>query len=222
MSRAAVIDSAGILIEEVDFDADNAANAPRLTDSEDGVRWDFLTSPRADRRYQGVLLYSVRCYEEFGLIRRDVMRRTGGHRPFRGAEKVLLAELALLGRFAEIPTVLFFNRWHDDRFSALGSAQAQLQWVHPTAKSRFILPRQVRCTVGYAATIFGIPMRWRERLGCLAVLAKFVLRAGKWKSLLGETIRGDGMTAKLPPSTTPKKKSSGSVQKSLTASAAPD
>ncbi len=220
MSQAAVIDSAGNRIEEVVAGDDDAVSVSRLTDSEDSVRWEYLTSTRANRRYQGVLLYSVRCYEEFGLIRRNVMRRTGGHRPFRGAEKVLLSELALLGRFAEVPQVLFFNRWHDDRFSALGSAQAQLQWVQPAAKSKFILPRQFRCTVGYASAIASIPMRWQERFGCLTVLAKFVFRAGKWKSLVGETLRGDGMTAKLPTLNKPQKKTSSGVHTSLTASAA--
>ncbi len=218
MSRAAVIDAEGQLIEELPGQA--APVALRLTDGADSTRWDFLTSARADRRYRGVLLYSVRCYEEFGLIRKDVMRRTGGHRPYRGAEKVLLAELSLLGRFAEIPQVLFFNRWHNARFSALGSAKAQLQWVHPAAKSKFILPRQVRCTVGYTAAIFGIPMRLHERLGCAAVLARFVLRVGKWKSLLGETIRGDGMLARLPASQSAKKNSTVSVPQPLATSAA--
>jgi len=201
MPQAVVIDGRGDRIESIAVTKSGDDN-PRLTDAEDVARWDYLTSAWANKRYKGVLLYSVRCYEEFGLMRRAVMQRTGLHRSYRGSEKVFLTEMAIAGRFAEIPEVLFFNRWHDDRFSAIDNPQAQLAWVNPKAKHKFVLPRQVRCSLGYAWAIVRMRMGLLERLACAGTFAQFVLRLNKWKKMWTEAWGGRGMTAMLPSSGT--------------------
>jgi hypothetical protein len=49
-----------------------------------------------------------------------------------GSDRTLLIELALRGRFAVVPDVLFFNRDHPDRFTRqLKSMQAQAKWFAP-------------------------------------------------------------------------------------------
>lgn len=52
------------------------------------------------------------CYEVFGLIRLDELRKTRLIGSYKHGDGVLLSHLALLGRFAEIPDYLFFSRRH--------------------------------------------------------------------------------------------------------------
>ena len=197
MSRCAAIDGRGELIDTAGYEARTGEKAPRFTDDCEPYRWEYLTSTRADRRFKGLLLYSERCFEEFGLMRKETLLKTGLHRPYRGSEKVCVSELAIAGRFCEIPEVLFFNRWHDDRFSAIATAAQQLQWVNPKAKPAFVWPRQLHCACGYFWATFRMKMKWHERMGCWAAFAQWVLRPHKWREMLRESFLGKGMNAVL-------------------------
>lgn len=57
------------------------------------------------------------AHELFGVMRVDVLRSTPGMRTHVRGDSVLLARLALLGRFQRIEEYLFFNRDHTDRSS---------------------------------------------------------------------------------------------------------
>lgn len=193
-ARTAVIDAAGNVVraaqtrdaEDVDFQGVSSAMEVQ--------RLRCLGSPRASRRYLGVLLHSLRCYEIFGLMQADAMRRTGLHRPYNGAEKVFLAELALLGRFAELDDVLFYSRWHLQRFSANASAAAQARHMDPAAPRRFIWPRQVRSSCGYMSLIPKADLGPLEKSRCLLAFGRYLLQPSKWKRALYEAALGRGTT----------------------------
>jgi len=51
----------------------------------------------------------------YGLMRRSALQQTQLFRPCYGPDVVLLAELAMLGRFRNVPQKLFFYRRYDDR-----------------------------------------------------------------------------------------------------------
>lgn len=197
-SRSAVIDQLGEIVQDrassdpqqVGFQGVSAANEAR--------RVALCDSDRPHERYLGVLVYSQRCYEVFGVIRSSAMRRTGLHRPYNGAEKVFLAELSLLGRFAEIDESLFYSRWHDQRFSANASAVEQALHMDPSALRRFAWPRQIRSSWGYFAAIWRMPLSTVERAQCLAIFGRYLLQLGKWKRVLGEALTGRGTTVRLP------------------------
>ncbi|UHD17095.1 glycosyltransferase family 2 protein [Thiocapsa bogorovii] len=55
------------------------------------------------------------CYEVFGLIRLDELRKTRLIGSYKHGDGVLLSHLALLGRFAEIPQCLFLSRRHQSQ-----------------------------------------------------------------------------------------------------------
>lgn len=197
-SRSAVIDSCGELVP------DNAAGGPAhvnfqgISAAGEARRVALCESPRAHERYLGVLVYSQRCYEVFGVVRSSAMRRTGLHRPYSGGEKVFLAELSLLGRFAEIEEALFYSRWHDRRFSANSSAVAQALHMNPSAPRRFAWPRQLRSTQGYFNVLWTSPLSPVERGRCLWAFAQYLLQLGKWKRALSEAVTGRGTTMSLP------------------------
>lgn len=93
--RARVIGQEGETLEDYDVKLN--------TDSED-LRVRFQD-----------LLRGHRCFEVFGLIRRDQLARTPLIGSFSHSDGVLLARLGLMGRFHEVPEHLFFPRRHVDQ-----------------------------------------------------------------------------------------------------------
>jgi glycosyltransferase involved in cell wall biosynthesis len=68
-----------------------------------------------DVRFAEMILQPHACFEVFGLIRSDVLRRTGLIGPYMASDRVLLAELALHGRFHQVAEPLFCSRDHANR-----------------------------------------------------------------------------------------------------------
>jgi glycosyltransferase involved in cell wall biosynthesis len=196
-SRSAVIDQSGRLVEDKSADR-HRRNFQGISAESEARRVALCGAAQPHQRYLGVLLESLRCYEVFGVIRSSAMRLTGLHRPYNGAEKVFLAELSLLGRFAEIDEPLFYSRWHDQRFSANTSAVAQALHMDPSAGRRFAWPRQVRSSWGYFSILGRMPLSFAERGFCLVVFARYLLQVGKWKRVAYEALTGRGTTVSLP------------------------
>jgi glycosyltransferase involved in cell wall biosynthesis len=199
-ARSAVIDDEGRLIEADMPDDPHLPDFQGVSAATEVQRLRRLASPRPSERYLGVLVYSLRCYEIFGVVRSAAMRRTGLHRPYNGAEKVLLAELSLQGRFAEIDEVLFYSRWHGARFSSNGSAIEQALHMNPTAARRFAWPRQLHCAWGYLAAIATARLAARERAASLLAWGRWLAQVSKWRRVAGEALTGRGTTVYLPES----------------------
>lgn len=85
-------------------------------------------------------LRARRCTEVFGVIRRDALQGTSLIADHVGADRTLLIELALRGRFIGVPEVLFVNRDHPERFTRRNkSLHAQAQWYAPDRSERRVL-----------------------------------------------------------------------------------
>jgi hypothetical protein len=81
--------------------------------------------PSVIRRLWDVLFCMNSNLHIFGVIRRAALNRTGLLRDFYGTDKLVLAELALLGRFVQIPEKLFIKRYHRDMSWALSIGEQQ-------------------------------------------------------------------------------------------------
>jgi len=69
---------------------------------------------------------------QFGVVRTATLRRTRLLDTFVASDYVLLAELAMLGQFLEIPEALFLRRLHPMISTRANVGWAQLQsWWHP-------------------------------------------------------------------------------------------
>lgn len=103
-----------------------------LADYEDNVDLPFS---RPSQRFCELLTRLRLCNAVFGLIRMSVLRRTRGMHPFVGSDIPFLAELALHGRFVEVPERLFSRRFHPAASSALrGTAAIQLLFTPERGK----------------------------------------------------------------------------------------
>lgn len=81
-----------------------------------------------------------------GLIRLDALRRCGYVGNYRDSDRVLIAGLALAGKFVLLQEVLFYRRWDKSVASALRGPLEVQRLYHPNATRppRFLnLPRQI-------------------------------------------------------------------------------
>ena len=198
MSRAGVIDGGGLPIVG---DCDGGARmrtGELLTDEAFANRWSYLGAASAARRYYGVLVLSRRCYELFGLMRIEAVRQTGGLRSYPNAEKVFLAEMSLLGRFAQVPQTQFFSRWYRERFTNNAAADVQNSHWSPRTRRKFVWPHQPACAAGYLLAPFRHRLPLHQRMRCVGRYSQFLLQVRRWPQILAGALRGTGMTVSLP------------------------
>jgi len=94
------------------------------------------------RRLDQLLRNRFEWHPVFGVMRTDVLRTTRGIGVFPMADVVLLAEMALRGRFRQVPERLFLRRYHEQRSIAAGpSFVEQVAWYDPARRARFALPQ---------------------------------------------------------------------------------
>jgi glycosyltransferase involved in cell wall biosynthesis len=177
-------------VEALDRYPDVALAFTRLIDiDENGQRtpvraldlpWD---SPRAHQRFRALVDPRHRCESIFGLVRPDVLRATGLVSDYSGCDRVLLAHIALMGRFHEVPEVLFLHREHRGRSTRhYKDPQARTEWFNPTRGGRPNFPR-TRMLRGYLRAIRAARIPWTDRLVCRAILIPWIVRNrhGLWR-----------------------------------------
>jgi len=152
---------------------------------------DTRESPRPSQRFASILMGGSGSLDIYGLVRTDVMRRTSLHLPYYGADKVFIAELSLLGRFHEIPEVLFYCRVHPEASGNLATAAEQQQFINPRVRQRWTFTR-LQLLRAYTRAVLRTEMPLAERTRCLLALARYVGQVGKWKRVLQRILSGTG------------------------------
>jgi len=181
-ARSSHIDTAGALLPPP-----HAQDVSYLAPDVDSVSRE---SAAPHQRFRAVLLGTGGCLDAFGLMRSEVVRRTGLRLPYYGDDKVFVAELGLLGRYAEVPETLFFVRVHPGGSGSLVTAAERQRFMDPN-RSRFTLTRW-QLGRGYAAAIARSGLSTVERARCYAVLARYFLQVSKWKHIVWGAVSGRG------------------------------
>jgi glycosyltransferase involved in cell wall biosynthesis len=140
----------------------------------------LATSPDPARRFDDVLHGMRLCSEIFGVMRTDLLRRTSLHGSYYGSDKVLLAELALLGRIETVPEPLFIKRFHKDTSYYL-TTRERAAWIDPAASFR--VP-QIQVLKGYLKALSLVPLTPVQRARCLGSVARKVLNTQALRRLL--------------------------------------
>jgi glycosyltransferase involved in cell wall biosynthesis len=79
-----------------------------------------------------------------GLMRADVLKRIGHMLAFYTSDVVLMAELALWGKFHEVDEPLLFRRMHPGAANAMTSSAERLAHLDPRRNARFHMVRSRR------------------------------------------------------------------------------
>lgn len=135
--------------------------------------------PVAMTRFWDVLVRTMRTFEIFGLIRSDVLRQTGLLGTYWGSDKVLLAELALVGCFRLLPHVLLYRRSHPHQSSLL-SLDQKSRWTGATSRESLLSLRLKRILPGYVRAVHRSPVGIGEKLGCYGTIAYRVVAPQTW------------------------------------------
>jgi glycosyltransferase involved in cell wall biosynthesis len=116
------------------------------------------------------------CIPAFGVVRADVLRRTGLFANYADCDRVLIAEIGLQGRVVELTEPLFVHRQHPNRsVLQFRSRQTRNAWFDPSLAGRPAFPytKQFR---GYLGAIRRAPLTSAERLQCVRVMGRWLVR----------------------------------------------
>ncbi|MGH8728501.1 MAG: glycosyltransferase family 2 protein [Burkholderiales bacterium] len=137
-----------------------------------------LDSDRVAERFWDVLMETHHINENYGVIRSDVLRRTRLELPFHGSDKVLLAELMVLGKCYEIPEFLFTRGGWLAKAQHARTRKSLELYDNPNAKPGF---NTLRTYVAYCQVVRRMPMSIKERIGCCKALLAYLFSVTSWK-----------------------------------------
>ena len=147
------------------------------------------------------------CNPCFGVIRREVLKRTGLVRPFVSSDVTLLAELAMLGQWHEVPERLFLRRVHETSSRQGNVTMLQVaRWFDPDKRQPLAPRTRVVAETVKALNGLDLPAATRRRAAA-AFLATWSarrarVRAGAAKAavLARATTRDESRAAPAPSS----------------------
>ncbi|MFN8062871.1 MAG: glycosyltransferase [Vicinamibacterales bacterium] len=146
-SRAVVIDERGRVVADYDPGPDASAS-------------------RRDVRFRNLIRHPEYAIQLMGVMRTEALARTGLLGGFPSADEVLLAELALHGRFAEVPERLYRYRRHPEQSTREPEQRRRVLFFDTSLAGKVVLPK------------------WRYLGGCLAALRRAPLGAAdRWRCL---------------------------------------
>jgi glycosyltransferase involved in cell wall biosynthesis len=128
-----------------------------------------LVAPSVSRRFGALLMNN--CYEVFGLIRIEMLRRT---RPIVSSfygDGILLCALSTLGPYAIVPEPLFISRKHEAQsINLIDDRVSYAEWFDAKNKGKLLLPHW-RMFGELTRTALVSPMPVMERVKCLRRVA---------------------------------------------------
>ena len=174
--KTKVIDGEGHFVRDYDYELE-------LDDPRPHVR--LLRLATVDHRRHG-------AHEMFGIMRREKLVLAGKKRCHVRADSVVLARMALLGRFVRVDSFQFFNRDHNARSSKYLARKAvrphswlsghfgvgtlpSAEWWDPSLKGKIVFP-DWRVMSEYFLAVSEMPLSASERRQCRLALMGYVVK----------------------------------------------
>jgi glycosyltransferase involved in cell wall biosynthesis len=127
----------------------------------------------ASERFAWMVLRSHTCVDFFGLIRRQALQDSLLHGSFHGADRALLAQLALRGRMIQLPAPLLAIREHPNRYTRLQQRSADRASWHDSAQGGKASFPTWRLYGEYLKLVRREALTPTERSRCYTVLARW-------------------------------------------------
>jgi glycosyltransferase involved in cell wall biosynthesis len=141
---------------------------------------DRAAGAKPARRFWDVLVRTHRTFEIFGVIRSAMLRQTGLHDDYYGSDKVLLAELSLLGPFRVLPEVLIYRRCHPEQSSVLTTVNKGLWIGNGKGGGSWFSHRMRKVVPGYIKVVRKAPMEFDQKLSCYGTIAYRMVAPQTW------------------------------------------
>ena len=132
-------------------------------------------------RFRDVLTHAWWCMQCFGVMRREAFLKTSGHGSYWGADKVFLAEMALQGRFRQVPEPLFAQRVHEGCSFCKKDIRELEEHMDTAGSGGFY---HLLMFKDYLKLVLTADLNTGQRVHCLSSLGRLTLRPGPWRQLL--------------------------------------
>ncbi len=90
-----------------------------------------VTADRASRRYRRLIWDLNNCNAIYGVVRRRVLQSTGGYSRHPSPDHLVLAKLAIAGRFIQIPKMMYSRRENRPNYSVEHQRRRQAMDLDP-------------------------------------------------------------------------------------------
>jgi len=146
----------------------------------DNLNLPFSTPHQRYQRLHQRFRNGARCNVLFGVIRSSLLKRTPLIRSYPSSDIILLAELALLGEYHEVPKYLFFRRDHPQTSrGAYPAFRNRLAWYDPAKKGQLHLTRW-KWFFEHLGAIKRVPLNQSERMRCYIQMLQWVTWNWQW------------------------------------------
>ncbi len=154
----------------------------RIIDEKGKVIGDYrdlmeLTSTDALQRYREFhARFRVRdkCNAIFGLIRSSALRSTRLVDRFVSSDVILLAELALLGKFVEVNQPLFFRRYHDEMSIRAYKPADRAVWFDTRAVHKNYPAVNWKLAKEFYISVRRIKLKPAQKAGCVLEILRWM------------------------------------------------
>jgi glycosyltransferase involved in cell wall biosynthesis len=140
------------------------------------------------RRAERLIEYGLEApdiyWSLYGVMRRSALERTELHGSYIASDQVLLFQLALTGKFVQVPKALFIHRAHPSAWTATTgrTPRGDALWFGGSSRS-VVLPHWT--LLGrHLRSIFRGELSLRDRARCLRAVARRARR--EWRQLGGD------------------------------------
>lgn len=142
------------------------------------------SSPRPEERFRNLILAPDMALQISGLMRAGVLRKTSLIGDYPSSDEVLLAELALLGQFYELPERLFFSRRHEQQSirGALSDRRARVAWFDTSKEGKIVLPHW-RYFLECLRVIKRTPLGGYQRIYCFVQMGRWLLVPSRFRAM---------------------------------------
>lgn len=124
------------------------------------------------------MLFTVGGDDFYGVMRSDVLRRTPLNASYHHSDRTLMAEMALAGRFHQVPELLYFRRDHPDRAErAKPTKRARAANMDPIRANRLRHPTARllgEYVWGFVSAVRRTPLSAAERSRCYLYLGEWL------------------------------------------------
>lgn len=137
-------------------------------------------------RFRG-LMGVHECVAQFGLFRLDTLRSIRPYSWTNEGDRVVLAELALRGRFVEVPEVLFHRGQHRSSTMKIERSVDRLAVLYPPLTGRVPFPTW-RLGFELARAVHESPLDAGDQLACYSSMGTWL--GDNWENLGRNLVRG--------------------------------
>lgn len=150
------------------------------------------SKPRPHQRFKEAVLGKHHCYAVFGVVPTEIMRRTRLIGPYVASDRVLLAELSLLGQICQVPEPLFLRRVHAGVSTTANETPLALtRWFDTSRDAKVYLPTW-RVWWEHCCNIRRAPLGFAERAICDGTMVRYLWqrRYALWRETKTAAILG--------------------------------